>query len=41
MKSKGSLFENFDKFLLMYRNTPHSLTNEPLALLFLGRRLRM
>jgi len=41
MKSKRSLCQNLNKFLLMYRNTPHSVTNEPPSLLFLGLRLRM
>ena len=41
MKGELSLSDNLNKFLTMYRNTPHTLTNEPPALLFIFRRLRM
>ena len=36
----GSLNHKLAKFLLAYRNAPHSLTNETPAQLFLGRNLR-
>ena len=35
-----SLNLNLARFLLAYRNTPHSTTGEPPSQLFLGRRLR-
>ena len=41
MKGELSLSDNSNKFRIMYRNTPHTLTNESPALLFIGRRLRM
>ena len=31
MKGELSLSDNLNKFLIMYRNTPHTLTNEPPA----------
>ena len=41
MKGELSLSNNLNKFLMKYRNTSHTLTNEPQALLFIGRHLRM
>ena len=41
MKDELSLSDNLNKFLIMYRNTPHTSTNEPRALQFIARRLRM
>ena len=41
VKGELSPNDNLNKFLIMYRNTPHTLTNEPPALLFIGRRLKM
>ena len=41
MKGKLSLSDNLNKFLIMYRNSPHTLTNEPPALLLIGWRFRM
>ena len=41
MKGELSLSYNLNKFLIMYQNTPHTLTDEPPALLFISRRLRM
>jgi len=35
------LIRKLNCFLLMYRNTPHSTTNETLAKLFMGRNLRV
>ena len=32
MKGELSLSDNLNKFLIMYRNTPHTLINEPPAL---------
>ena len=41
MKGELPISDNLNKFLIMIRNTPYTLTNEPPALLFIGRRLRM
>ena len=41
MRGENSLQANLDKFLLMYRNTPHSVTNECPSVLFIGRKTRM
>ena len=41
MKGELSLNDNLNKFLIMYQNTPHTSANEPPALLFISRRLRM
>lgn len=40
-EEKGSISEKLSKFLLQYRNTPHALTNECPAVLFVNRQLRM
>ena len=41
MRGENSLQANLDKFLIMYRNTPHSVTNECPSVLFIGRKTRM
>ena len=41
MREENFLQANLDNFLLMYRNTPHSITNECPSVLFIGRKTRM
>uniref|UniRef100_H3AEI6 ribonuclease H n=1 Tax=Latimeria chalumnae TaxID=7897 RepID=H3AEI6_LATCH len=39
--TKGSIHQRLDNFLLVYRNTPHTITNESPAMLFVKRKLHI